>query len=176
MFLPLNEGWNMNSFGCSEQANGSHRRFDDLPVTRVLVPVDFSAGTIETLRYAREFATKFGAAIEVLHIIPNDNRISRQEPDQPRAGLIRAMRDGAREELKKLVSLLWENEIEATVKVREGIVYEVILREAVAINAALIVMGTGEQSGLFGWFGRNTVRRVIQNSPCPVLVVHANSN
>ena len=76
-------------------------------------------------------------------------------------------------ELKKLAGILWESEVGATVsvRVREGRAHEVIPREARSTNASLIIMGTRNRSWLSGLLRRNTVKRVIQNSPCPVMVL-----
>jgi nucleotide-binding universal stress UspA family protein len=145
----------------------------DARVTRVLAPVDFSVCTLETLRYAKTLAEKFGAIVDVLHVIqPSPGR---DETAMPHADLIRTMSEGAHRELKKLVGILWKNELKATVlvRVREGRAHEVILREACSTNASLIIMGTRDRSWLSGLRRRNTVKRVIQNSPCPVMVLRS---
>jgi nucleotide-binding universal stress UspA family protein len=140
-------------------------------VARVLVPVDFSVCTLETLRYAKALAEKFDAVVDVLHVIqPSPGR---NEAAMPHPDLIRTMSEGARQELKKLVGILWESEVEASVSVREGRAHEEILREACSTNATLIIMGTRNRSWLSGLLRRNTVKRVIQNSPCPVMVLRA---
>jgi nucleotide-binding universal stress UspA family protein len=142
-------------------------------VARVLVLVDFSVCTLETLRYAKALAEKFDAIVDVLHVIQPS--IGRDEAAMPHPDLIRTMSEGAHRELKKLVGILWESEVGATVsvRVREGRAHEVILREACSTNASLIIMGTRNRSWLSGLVRRNTVKRVIQNSPCPVMVLRA---
>jgi nucleotide-binding universal stress UspA family protein len=145
----------------------------DARVARVLVPVDFSVCTLETLRSAKALADKSGAVIDVLHVIqPN---LGRDEAAVPHPDLLRTMSEGAHRELKKLVGILWKNELKATVsvRVREGRAHEVILREAASTNATLIIMGTRNRSWLSGLLRRNSVKRVIQNSPCPVMVLRA---
>jgi nucleotide-binding universal stress UspA family protein len=145
----------------------------DARVTRVLAPVDFSVCTLETLRYAKTLAEKSDAVVDVLHVIqPN---LGRDEAAVPHSDLIRTMSEGAHRELKKLVGILWESEVKATVsvRVREGRAHEVILREACSTNASLIIMGTRDRSWPSGLLRRNTVKRVIQNSPCPVMVLRA---
>jgi nucleotide-binding universal stress UspA family protein len=157
----------------TQHANVISLRLEGVNFKRVLVPVDFSVCTLETLRYAKALAEKFDAMVDVLHVIqlnPGRNEAAMLPP-----GLIRTMSEGAHQELKRLVEILWENEVGATVsvRVREGRAHEVILREAGSTNAALIVMGTRNRSWLSGLRRRNTVKRVIQNSPCPVMVLRA---
>ena len=145
----------------------------DARVARVLVPVDFSVCTLETLRYAKALAEKSDAVVDVLHVIQPS--LGRDEAAMPRPGLIRTMSEGAHQELKRLVGILWESEVKATVsvRVREGRAHEVILREACSTNASLIIMGTRNRSWLSGLLRRNTVKRVVQNSSCPVMVLRA---
>ena len=145
----------------------------DVRVARVLVPVDFSVCTLETLRYAKALAEKSDAVVDVLHVIQLSP--GRDEAAMPRPGLIRTMSEGAHRELKRLVAILWESELKATVsvRVREGRAHEVILREACSTNASLIIMGTRDRSWLSGLLRRHTVKRVVQNSSCPVMVLRA---
>jgi nucleotide-binding universal stress UspA family protein len=145
----------------------------DARVARVLVPVDFSVCTLETLHYAKALAEKFDAVVDVLHVIQTNP--GRDEAAMPYPDFIHIMSEGAHRQLKNLVGILWESEIGATVsvRVREGRAHEVILREARSTNASLIVMGTRDRSWLSGLRRRNTVKRVIQNSPCPVMVLRA---
>jgi len=157
----------------SEDANVISLRPDGANCKRVLVPVDFSVCTLETLRYAKALEEKFDAVVDVLHVIqlsPGRDAAALLHPDS-----IRTMSEGAHQELKKVVELLWENEVRAIVSVRvgEGCAHEVILHEACSTNAALIIMGTRNRSWLSGLRRRNTVKRVIQSSPCPVLVLRA---
>jgi nucleotide-binding universal stress UspA family protein len=163
----------MNAPNPSQHANEISLRLDGVNFKRVLVPVDFSVCTLETLRYAKALAEKFDVVVDVLHVIQLS--VSRDEAAMPHLDLIRTMSEGARQELKRLVGILWESEVEAAVsaRVREGRAHEVILREARSTNASLIIMGTRDRSWLSGLLRRHTVRHVVQNSPCPVMVLRA---
>jgi nucleotide-binding universal stress UspA family protein len=163
----------MNMPNPSQPANGISFRLDDVNFQRVLVPIDFSVCTLETLRYARALMEKSGAVVDVLHVVQPG--LGRHEAVMPGPGLIRTMIEGARQELKRLVGILWANEPRAAVsiRVREGRAHEVILCEARSTNASLIIMGMRNRSWLSGPLRRHTVKRVIQNSPCPVMVVRS---
>jgi len=145
----------------------------DVKFPRVLVPVDFSVCTLETLLQARTLAEKLGAVVDVLHVLQPTP--ARHEETQPRPGLLRLMAEGARQELQSLVRNVRENADRAvySVRIREGRPHEVILREACATNATLIIMGRRSRSWWSGLLRRHTVKRVLQNSPCPVMVLNA---
>jgi nucleotide-binding universal stress UspA family protein len=139
---------------------------------RLLVPVDFSVGTLETLCYARALSEKSGGVVDVLHVVPYN--LGRNEEAMP-LGLLHTMANGARQELQRLVGILRKNDTATaySVRVREGRAHEVILREASATNATLIIMGIRHRSWLSTLFRRHTVKHVLQNAPCPVLVLRA---
>lgn len=161
----------MNPPNPSQPANGISLRLDDVNFQRVLVPVDFSVCTLETLRYAKALVGKSGVVVDVLHVVQPS--LGRNEAVMPGLGLIRTMIEGARLELKRLVGILWANEARAAVsiRVREGRADEVILHEADTTHASLIIMGMRNRSWLSGLLRRHTVKRVMQNAPCPVMVL-----
>ena len=135
---------------------------------RVLVPVDFSAGSLSVLRRASILACS-GTMIRVLHAIQLN--IVGEERGIARTGLIRELHEAAREELGKLIERLWADETPAAVIIREGRPKDVILQEARASNADLIVMGAHQHAGWRRMFHRNTAAYVMRHAPCPVLVV-----
>jgi universal stress protein A len=138
---------------------------------RVLVPVDFSVSTLETLRYAKGLAEKSAAVVDVLHVV--QPKLGRNGAVVSGPRLIRTLIDGARRELKKLVGIMWinETEIPVSIRVREGRVDKVILHEADAAGASLIVMGMRDRSWLSRLLRRHTVQRILQNAPCPIIVL-----
>src|ERR1051325_8440494 len=114
---------------------------------RVLVPVDLSNGSLSVLRRASALACP--------------------------GTMIRELREAARKELSTLIESLWANEIPAAVIIREGRPKDVILQEARANNADLLVMGARQHSGWLRVLHRNTAAYVMRHAPCPVLVVRA---
>jgi nucleotide-binding universal stress UspA family protein len=140
---------------------------------RILVPIDLSEGSHETLRYALAFAEKADAMLDVLHVIHLN--IAGEEQGIPRTNLIRQMSEAAQMEMRKLIETLLSGEIAATISVREGRPEEVILREAAAIKADLIVMKGQPRSLWARLFSPGVLQRVLRHAPCPVMVVGAGS-
>jgi nucleotide-binding universal stress UspA family protein len=169
--LAKETNYRMNTPHSSPGSNRIGLRLDDVNFQRVLVPVDFSVCTLETLRYAKTLVGKSDVVIDVLHVIQPS--LGRNESVMPAPGLLRTLIEGARQELKKLVGVLWANEARAAVsiRVREGRADEVIIHEAGNTHASLIIMGMRNCSWLSGLLRRHTVKRVLQNAPCPVMVL-----
>ena len=163
----------MNTSRTLNSSNANHLRLPDVNIKRVLVPVDFSACTLETLSYATALARPFDAVVDVLHVIQPCRDRNRGTWGHP--GLLCTMSEGARHELTRLVGVLRtaEDRAKFSIRVREGCASEVILNEACSSNATLIVMGMRTRSWLSRWLRRHTTRQVIQNSPCPVIVLRS---
>ena len=45
-------------------------------IHKILVPIDFSARSLELLEYARAFAGKFGATVHLAHVYEPDHPLS----------------------------------------------------------------------------------------------------
>jgi nucleotide-binding universal stress UspA family protein len=135
---------------------------------RVLVPLDLSTNTVSVLNRARTLAYP-GSMIRVLHAVQLN--IAGEERGIARTDLIHQLQETAREELRKLVKSLWANATTAAVIIREGCPKDVILQEACASNADLIVMGAHQHVGWRRVLHRNTAAYVIRHTSCPVLVV-----
>ncbi len=58
-------------------------------------------------------------------------------------------------------------------RLEQGEIYKRILEAAQEENCDLIIMGRHRRSGLRRLFGDNVVKRVIDEAPCPVLVVRS---
>lgn len=56
-------------------------------------------------------------------------------------------------------------------RLEEGDIHKKIVKVAEEENCDLIIMGAKKRNGIKKLFGDNVVKKVIDNSPCPVLVV-----
>jgi nucleotide-binding universal stress UspA family protein len=144
---------------------------NDFQLKRILVPVDFSACTINTLQYAATLADKFNAIVTVLHVVQLS--IAGEERGVPRTRYIGELRKNGEGQLRKILEFAWNGDIITKIVVRDGRPAEEILKEAESGNSDVIVMGTHGLVGFRRWLHRNTVARIIRHAPCPVLVVGA---
>ena len=141
-----------------------------IEIKTILVPLDFSRGSIEALDYAVAVAKQFHAAIHLVHVHPPDEASS-----VPRAGHLMLQSAQAiqflREELtniqRKHVEPFWPENCH----VRGGRPYQEIVELAREINADLIILSTRGRTGLKRVLLGSTAERVVRSAPCPVLVV-----
>lgn len=138
-------------------------------IARILVPVDFSVSTLGLLQYAGRVAQHFRATVDLLHVVPH--RVLRPGRGPADTWLSQYLSAAAQKELAKLAELLWAGQITATTTVRPGRPADAILDEARQLHCELIVLCRRDQSWLSRWFRHHTVRQVVQQAPCPVIVL-----
>jgi universal stress protein A len=145
-------------------------------VKRILVPTDFSDPSNEALATAIALARGSGATLDLVHVA-----VEAAYPLPPPVDVASLPLDMGRVLDRSTEGLAVEEK-----RVREaGIACETttlvgradteIVQRARDTHADLIVMGTHGRSGLaHALFGSN-VHRVLQHSPCPVLIIPKHS-
>lgn len=141
------------------------RRFN-----RILVPIDFSRPSLKAIPYALAIARQFGAEVHLLHVVdttqyPPPTLLTL--PLVPQAEWNRRLR-------KRLEAVALKYRINGKVFAldpRNGTAYEEICAIAGELKADLIVIATHGYTGYKHIFLGSTAERVVQHSPCPVLVV-----
>jgi nucleotide-binding universal stress UspA family protein len=147
------------------RATSQSRRFN-----RILVPIDFSRPSLKAIPYALVISRKFGPEVHLLHVVdttqyPPPTLLTL--PMVPQAELNRRL-------LKRLKALALKyrpNDKVSALELRIGRAYEEICAAARELNADLIVITTHGYTGYKHMFLGSTAERVVQHSPCPVLVV-----
>lgn len=141
----------------------------EFKIERILVPLDFSAGSMEALDYAVSLAKQFRAGIHLVHVYPPDEASS-----APGAGHLLLQSAEAIERLNEELSGIHRKHVPTfrpeNCFVRRGRPYEEIVRLAREIDANLIVLATRGHSGLKHLLLGSTAERVVRSAPCPVLV------
>ena len=141
----------------------------EFKIERILVPLDFSTGSMEALGYAVSLAKPFRAAVHLVHVHPAD------EPSSvPGAGHMLLQTADAIERLNEELTGIHRKHVEPfcpeNCHVRGGRPFQEIIGLAREIDADLIVLSTRGHSGLKHLLLGSTEERVVRGAPCPVLV------
>lgn len=141
------------------------RRFN-----RILVPIDFSRPSLKAIPYALAISRQFGADVHLLHVT---------DLTRPPAPALLTLPLVPRSQwnqrfMKRLQALAKKYRTEGNVSAlepRTGTAYEEICAVAQELEADLIVIATHGCTGYKRMLLGSTAERVVQHSPCPVLVV-----
>jgi nucleotide-binding universal stress UspA family protein len=146
-----------------------------IDIDRILCPVDFSDFSPPALDRAVRLAEWFDARIEVLHVIP-------YLPFEMPVGVAPSylsdpfevtakQRQQAAQSIVDLVAPFLDETVPILTKVLEGEPWRVILEEAKAVPADLLVIGTHGRSGFEHLLLGSVTERVLRRASCPVLAV-----
>jgi nucleotide-binding universal stress UspA family protein len=140
---------------------------------KILVPIDFSRHSLETLRFALSLRDYFAADYVLLHVVvageseafatlggESDEMQNRRIADA-QAELEREV-DRRRQEISG---------IQLTSRIAIGVPFKEICRLADEENFQLIVIGTHGRTGLSHLLIGSTAERVVQHASCPVLSI-----
>ena len=142
---------------------------------RLLLPVDFSDASLKATEYAVDLAKRFGATVQVLHVIEDPVVYLPMFESYPMP---------SREQFETYAQDRLENWI--LPEDAEGCQLELhcvhgrpptrIVEYASDCQVDLIVMGTHGRGAAAQMFLGSVAERVVRHAPCPVLTVHAGDN
>ena len=142
-------------------------------ITRILVPTDFSATADAALDYAYELAGKFGASIELLHVLDDPFVVDGMASEAyiSEAPVLRtAMLQEAQERLRHRASPR-----EGIPRIETEVIFghgaRTIAEYAAERGADLLVMGTHGRTGFAHLMLGSVAERLVRTAPCPVLTV-----
>ena len=137
----------------------------------VLAPVDFSEGSREALRYAKEIAAQRGAALHVLHVVetplPTLPYLARRS--HPPADEVAA---DARADLDQFVRGTPGPDLDPVVGVVQGAPAFAIRDYAAEVGVGIVVVSTRGRTGLDPLLMGGVAERLLRIAPCPVLTIH----
>jgi nucleotide-binding universal stress UspA family protein len=143
-------------------------------ITRILVPTDFSPTADAALEYAFVLAERFGASLQLLHVLDDPFVVDGMAADAYIAeapALRTAVLDDARERLRHRAAPreVLGQPIDTEVLFGHGA--RTIAEYAAERGVDLIVMGTHGRSGFAHLLLGSVAERLVRTAPCPVLTV-----
>ncbi|MCY1083733.1 universal stress protein [Archangium lansingense] len=138
-------------------------------IQRILVPVDFSETSRKALEYAYQFAQRFDAKLDVLHVwrpseYAGDEMVvmTRSEPELTLSTFLRNHAD------QQLTAFL--KDVPHSKQLLEaGDPARVIARVAGEGGYELLIMGTHGRTGMSHLLLGSVAEKVVRLAPCPVL-------
>ena len=144
-------------------------------IKTILVPLDFSKLSPPAIQVAKDLARRFGASIHLVHVHEFFYPPDLLAPVPMSVATFRD--DAATRRARRLKILAKRNGLGAeNCHFMTGVpTFHEICTLARRIAADLIVMPTHGYTGLAHFLGGSTAERIVQHSPCPVLVVRGAS-
>lgn len=125
----------------------------------ILVPVDGTESTEETLTYVRSITPKDETMIVILHVTPNVDALNASVDVHPN--------------YNKIHDVLKAEGWNVTREERMGDPVREITKMAILLPATLIFMSTHGRSGLERIREGSVTEQVLKQSPCPIFILHS---
>ncbi len=139
-----------------------------LALRTILVATDFSAASLEALRYAQALASQFKAILHLIHVVD----LRQVDPELAPWGLTAAeLEDRLRRRLHATARKAAPPIPASRCHLRTGKAYQMICHEAQRREADLIILATQGIAHVRDVILGSTAQRVVREASCPVLVV-----
>ncbi|MDT8317310.1 MAG: universal stress protein [bacterium] len=141
-------------------------------IKKILLPTDFSEGSEAAVSYALSLAGKYGAHIDVLHIIHEYGDMTDFYVPHISFDVIeKGMEDAARSNMENFCRENIEGKATFEIHTRKGTPFLEIIEAARELKSDLIVMGTHGRTGIDHILFGSTAGKVVRKSSIPVLTV-----
>jgi nucleotide-binding universal stress UspA family protein len=138
---------------------------------QILVPIDFSPQSLETLRFTKLLATRFRAKLHLVHVVTPPQSFPLRRAMLPFAFSKKEATASALKALKNVRAEFSLSPRSNRCTVRIGAPAEEISQTARELGVDLITIATRGYTGLKHAFLGSTTARVVRSAPSPVLVV-----
>ena len=139
----------------------------------IVALVDFSELAFKLLRHAHDLAKAFGSHVVLLHVVPKQptvvdvGLISATVLEDPSPAILES--DAAK--MQEMQESLAKFGVNVTTRQIQATTVAPLLEEIAQLNADLIIIGSHRHSAWYEIFFGSISHEVLQNAPCPVLVV-----
>ncbi|MDH7514526.1 MAG: universal stress protein [Bacteroidota bacterium] len=143
-----------------------------MEIKKILVPIDFSDYSKNSLKYAVAFASRFDAEIILVYVVepiiyPADFSFGQIAIPAMDAEL----RSQGEQQLRKLIETEAGKNVTARAIVRSGKPFVEINQLAREENVDLIILASHGHTGIEHVFFGSTADKVVRKAPCPVLTL-----
>src|SRR5690606_8382739 len=136
---------------------------EQIPLTKILVPVDFSAVSAKALQLAGALAERYQASLHVLHVLDHEDPMSlppaAEQPDKQLGEFRKELKKSSAEHLRDFVTPLLPAGAQPEFLLAHGTPWQLIDSNAKRLDASLIVMGSVGRGGLAGMLFGNTAEK-----------------
>jgi nucleotide-binding universal stress UspA family protein len=143
----------------------------DLVLKRILCPVDFSDFSPPVLAHAVALANWFGAEVAALHVFASWMPPASSTTYPGWMLQVPEARASIEKELAMLTVPFTSMDAQISLRTAEGDAANEIVRQASALAADLIVIGTHGRSGFDRFTLGSVTEKVLRKTPCPVLTL-----
>jgi nucleotide-binding universal stress UspA family protein len=133
-------------------------------IRRVLVATDFSPSSNRAIDRAIALTNQCNAGLAIFHVIDVNTHMECGRA----ADLMKQLWDAASAQMGQLAASL-SGQVNAQILIEEGLPWEAISRKSRDFDLA--ILGKPRPPSLRRPFSRQTVRRVLEEAACPVLVI-----
>jgi nucleotide-binding universal stress UspA family protein len=144
---------------------------EQLQLSTILAPVDFSAVSEKSLRVAGALAQQASAKLVVLHAIGNPVAEELASLGESTGEHFTASQSAGRTRLSELVARHVDASVATELHVVDEQAATAIVDAVDNFQANIIVMGSVSRSGLPGYLLGNTAERVLRSTDCSLLTV-----
>jgi len=144
-----------------------------LPITSILVPIDFSQHSQQALIYAKEWAKQWSATLHLIHVIePVIFPVDWGYTPVDLSDVEKEYQQTAENELTKIIESLHNEGYSAIPQVLHGgRSSDEIIQYAKDHGISMICIATNGRGGVEHLLLGSTTERVVRKAPCPVLVI-----
>jgi nucleotide-binding universal stress UspA family protein len=144
-----------------------------LPITSILVPIDFSQHSQQALIYAKEWAKQWSATLHLIHVIePVIFPVDWGYTPVDLSDVEKEYQQTAENELTKIIESLHNDGYSAIPQVLHGgRSSDEIIQYAKDHGISMICIATNGRGGVEHLLLGSTTERVVRKAPCPVLVI-----
>lgn len=147
--------------------------YEGVQIRRIVAPVDFTEASLAALRRARELAFRYGATLDVLHVVEPLPFLGLHIGMLTAEDLVPNFMERVRTGLRRFVDQAEGPDVPVASHLLEGHADLRILEFASQQEADLIVMASHGRTGVERFFLGSVTERVVHGTECPVYVIHA---